>query len=54
MTFDGTSWVVVSAAGFSPGAVLGTSLALDDVGTPYVSFADGASAGKATVMAYGG
>ena len=50
----GGTWVAVGSAGFSPGTVALTSLALDQNGTPYVAFADGTNGNKVTVMRYDG
>lgn len=46
------TWSLVGAAGFSPDVPGFLSLALDGIGTPYVSFQD--ASGKATVMKFNG
>ncbi len=49
------SWDLVGgSAGFSAGASLYTSLALDSSDTPYVAFQDGTNVNKATVMKFSG
>lgn len=50
--FDGISWVNVGAAGFSPGTVGDLSLAIDNLGVPYVAFSDNNNNNKTTVMKY--
>jgi len=52
MMFNGTAWENVGTAGFSSGAAVFTSLALDGNGTPNVAFRDDAISRKATVMKF--
>ena len=52
MKFDGNNWVYVGNAGFSPGYVYWTSMALNTSGQIYLAFMDYANANRATVMTY--
>ena len=55
MKYDGSSWVNVgSSSGFSAGIAYWPSIAIDRVGTPYVSYVDYGNSQKATVMKYYG
>ena len=54
MKFDGTNWVNVGTAGFSPSWVQWTSLAFSPSGQPYVAFEDIGNSAKATVMKFDG
>ncbi len=54
MKYNGTSWVNVGSAGFTPDIAYSTSIAIDGSGTPYLAFEDYATGGKATVMKYDG
>ena len=55
MTFNGSAWTTVGAAGFSDGGVDFVSLALDPTTElPYVAYNDGANRGRATVMTFNG
>lgn len=47
-------WYPLGTAGFSTGVVQYTSLAIDNNGTKYVAYTDGANNDKATVMKYDG
>jgi hypothetical protein len=49
--YNGTSWEDVGTAGFSVGAVMGTSLYVDN-GIPYVAFMDSSNDYKATVKKF--
>lgn len=49
-----TGWEPVGSVGFSTGAVLYTSLFIDNSGTPYVAYADTTNGYKATVMKFTG
>ena len=53
MKYNGSSWVTVGSAGFSPTWVNSPAMAIDPSGTPYVVFEDG-SGNKAIVMKYNG
>lgn len=51
--FNGTSWVTVGSAGFTPSAVDDTSIAFNPVTRePHVAFMDWANSNKATVMKF--
>ena len=52
MRFDGTGWVNVGNAGFSPYTANYTSLAFSPIGQAYVAFQDWSIEGKTTVMYY--
>ena len=52
MKLNGSAWVAVGTAGFSPSTVNAISLALDSSGIPYVSYDDGNHSNYATVMKY--
>ena len=47
-----TSWVNVDRAAFSSGSATYTFIALDNSGTPYLAYSDGANNNKATVKKY--
>lgn len=49
-----TGWVTVGSAGFSSGGTSFPSIALDNIGTPYVAYQDVANSYRATVMKYNG
>lgn len=53
MKFDGTNWVIVGNAGFSPNGGYPT-LAFSPTGQPYVAFGDDTINHKATVMKFDG
>ncbi len=58
MKFNGSSWVMVGGADFSPGGVAATSIAIGPDGAPFVAFVDnfhgvpGNVMGPATVMRF--
>jgi hypothetical protein len=53
--FNGTSWALVGAAGFTPGTVTDYIYALSVYnGTPYVAFQDNLNGGNLTVMKFDG
>jgi len=52
MKYNGSNWVNVGGAGFSAGQAVGTTIAINGSGTPYVFYIDGIYGG-ATVMKYG-
>jgi Secretion system C-terminal sorting domain len=54
MKFDGTNWVNVGNAGFSPDTAKSTSLAINSSGEPYVVYEDYGNSEKATVMKFDG
>jgi len=54
MKYNGTAWIAVGTAGFTPGSALHSSLALDAAGTPYFAFANGASLSRLAVMKFNG
>jgi len=54
MSFNGSAWVNVGSADFSPGAMFNPVLAFGPDGTAYVEFADQANSNKATVMEFNG
>ena len=54
MKFDGTNWVHVGNADFSPGPSFFESLAFSPSGQPYVAFMDMSNSNKATVMKFDG
>lgn len=49
MQFNGSTWVTIGGVGISDGTALGTSIAFDTQGTPYIAYIDGASSYRATV-----
>lgn len=54
--FNGSSWVPLGGIGISPDIATGTSIAIDEGGNIYLTFADYSSGidGKATTMVYNG
>src|SRR6185369_7487566 len=50
MKFNGSSWVTVGSAGFTPGGVNFTSMAFAPDGIPYVAYDDSINGNKATVV----
>lgn len=54
MTFDGSAWVNVGLAQFSPDRALSPGLAIDSQNTLFVAFANDANGRKAMVMKYNG
>ena len=54
MKYNGSSWVIVGAEGFSAGKVIYTAMAIDASGTPYVCYQDDAYSGGATVQKFDG
>jgi hypothetical protein len=54
MAFNGTSWVGVSAAGFSPTDAAFSSIAIDATGAPCVIYMDRTNSSKTTVKRFDG
>ena len=54
MKFDGTNWLIVGNAGFSPDMVAYISLAFSPAGEPYVAYEDHANSEKASVIKFDG
>ena len=54
MKYNGTSWVTLGNAGFTPGIAHHSSFALGSGDTAYFSFADGNNVSKAAAMMYNG
>ncbi len=50
----GQAWEYVGTAGFSSGTAYFTRITLDDSGTPYVAYQDGANIYKTSVMRFNG
>ncbi len=55
LKYSGASWEAVGTAGFSPGTIEGTSLAIGSDGALYLAFKDGSTATRgSSVMKWGG
>jgi hypothetical protein len=52
--YDGSNWVYVGAAGFTPSTSAIHAIALDGSGEPYVAFADATNSNTMKVMKYNG
>ena len=52
--FNGTSWQTVGTAGFTPGSIADSSLAIGSDGIPYFAFRDNSCGNKISVMALNG
>ncbi len=52
--YNGSNWVTVGNAAFTPGEVRGTTIAIDAGGTPYIAYRDFANGEKASVMKFNG